>query len=140
MKFKDYLNESDYIFESNSQSFLKSIIIPLVKMPYDKVVKLLKDKTKEFVKELKNNGLENEFLKIVNKHSKTSYKSLDEFLRLDENLNESFKDFWELFKVEGWMAISIFPTLQMWFEFDKLLTGMDFTDLNFKKIGVYGTF
>jgi hypothetical protein len=45
-----------------------------------------------------------------------------------------------MFKLEGWGAVAIFPTLSIWFEIDRLLDGVAVTDLNFKKIVVYGTF
>jgi hypothetical protein len=53
-------------------------------------------------------------------------------------LNEDFKHYWNWFKDQTWPALTIFPTLQIWFEIDSLLDGAGITDLNFKKIVIYG--
>ena len=133
MKFIQYLNEKDK--KSTIKPFLKS----LWDMGFNKAKTLLKSSYKELLKVINDNNLEDDFLKIINKHLKSNYKSMNQLSKLhEETLNEDFKNFWEMFKSEGWPAISIFPALSLWFEFDKLLDGAGLSDLNYKKVSVYG--
>ena len=101
----------------------------------------LKKSFNSFIKLLKDNNVEDKFLRIFNKQFKTNYKSLDKIQSLKENeeLNEDWKNFLRFWKGETYPALSIFPTLQIWFEVDNLLNGVGIMDLNWKKIAIYGT-
>jgi hypothetical protein len=119
----------------------KSLISTLSKSTYGKAKVLMKNSFNDMLKKVKEYGIEDQFLQIINKNLKTKYKSLNDLSRLKEDeLNEDFSNFWKMFKLEGWSAVAIFPTLSIWFEIDKLLDGVGIADLNFKKIVVYGTF
>lgn len=135
MKFKQYLDEG------SMKSVTKSILSTLKNISYDKAKKSMKGSFDKMIKLLKDNNIDGEFIQIINKNLKTNYKSLNDLSRLrEEALNEDFSNFWKMFKLEGWGAVAIFPTLSIWFEIDRLLDGVAVTDLNFKKIVVYGTF
>jgi len=133
MKFKQYINEAKF----NPKALIQS----LSSMTYDKAQSVMKDSFKSMIKIFKDNGLEDEAVILINKKLKTNYKNLSSILLLKEDMvNEDFSNFWKMFKMEGWGAVAIFPTLSLWFEFDKLLDGVGIADLNYKKIVVYGTF
>ena len=86
-----------------------------------------------------DNDIEAPFLKIINKHLKTNFKTIKQLQMLKEdNLNEDFKHFLQFWKGESYPAVSIFPTLQIWFELDNLLSGANIMDLDWKRIAIYG--
>ena len=133
MKFQQYLNEAKF----NPKTLIKT----LSSMTYDKAQSVMKDSFKSMIKIFKDNGLEDDAVKLINKKLKTNYKNLDSISALKEDMiNEDFSNFWKMFKMEGWGAVAIFPTLSLWFEADRLLDGVGLADLNYKKIIVYGTF
>lgn len=120
------INRTISTIKDYADSKLKSIL----KSSFDKLVKLLQD-----------NNIEQEFLDIINKQFKMRYKSLKDLQSLKESnelLNEDWKNFLKFWKSETYPALSIFPTLQIWFQIDKLLDGANITDLDWKKIAVYG--
>lgn len=92
----------------------------------------------------KEDGKEEELLKLLNKSFKTNFKDLSDISRKvpifeTKNLiNEDFKHFWQYFKFESWPILTIFPSLQVWFEIDKLLFGSG--DMDEKKLAFYGSF
>ena len=53
-------------------------------------------------------------------------------------IHEDFKHFIQFWKAESYPALAIFPTLQIWFQIDKLLDGAGIRDLDWKKIAIYG--
>jgi hypothetical protein len=89
-------------------------------------------------------GREDEFLSLLNSGFHSSFKNLSDISRkvpifeTKDIINEDFKRFWEFFKFESWPILTIFPSLQVWFEIDKLLFGNG--DINEKKLAFYGTF
>ena len=100
--------------------------------------KVLKSSYDKFMKMIVDKGIEKEFLQIINKQFKTSYKSVKQLNKLKEsNMNEDFKHFLGFFKGEFYPALSIFPTLQIWFQIDNLLDGVGIRDLDWKRIGIY---
>lgn len=118
-------------------------ISPLKKMAPEKVKKELKDSWKKFSETIsKEPELEKMVLNLINKKMKTNYKSLNQIgqqsIKESVELNEDFKHFWEWFEEQKWGAISIFPTLSIWFELDKLIDNFDLSSLNFKRIAIYG--
>jgi hypothetical protein len=134
MRFKNYINESSI------KSIGKSLLMSIKNLSYDKARKLFKDNFNKFIKIIKDNGLEQQFLEILNKKTNKKISSLSSLINLNENiLNEDAKHFWGLFKMEGWPAISVFPALSLWFEFDKLVEGAGLDSLDIKKIMIYAT-
>jgi len=127
--------QSNQLNESNVIKIFKD----LKKMSNNKVKTILKDSFKKFSDMLIQNNLESQFLNIFNKHFKTNYKSLKQVNSLKESiLNEDFKNFLKFWKSETYPALAIFPTLQIWFQIDKLLDGVGLMDLDWKKIAIYG--
>ena len=131
MQFQQYLNES----------VITKFIKPLKKLDFGKAKRLLKDNFNDMIRAIEDNGLEDRFLKLINKHLNTNYTSIKSLKKLHENeqnkINEDFKHLWDVFKIEGWPAISVFPALSLWFEFDKLFSGVGLSDLNWKKVAFY---
>jgi len=107
MRFKHYLNESN-------MSRGKSLIMSIKSLSYDKAKSIFKDNFNKLIKLIKDNGLEQQFIEILNKKTNKKFSSLSSLTKLNEDtLNEDFKHFWGMFKMEGWPAISIFPALQV---------------------------
>ena len=120
-----------------------------------KIIKQVISAPEKFKKELKSNfnkmidiiqdmGIENEYFYVVNSDTKLAKKKLKSIttlksLRESQNINEDFKNFLKFWKSETYPALAIFPTLQIWFELDKLLGNAGLADLNYKKIFIYGT-
>jgi hypothetical protein len=103
-------------------------------------LKVLKNSWIELSKIIEENDKEDEFLNIINSNFGTSYRSIKQIKsqKVQESLNEDFKHYWDWFKDQTWPAISIFSSLSIWFEIDKLLGDALISDLNFKKIIIYG--
>ena len=80
-----------------------------------------------------DNDLKKEFNKILSKHKIKNFDRLQE-----DTINEDFAHFWDWVKGESWPALTIFPTLQIWFELDKLFDAFDLSSLNYKKMLFYG--
>lgn len=129
MRFKQYLNEGS----------IKNILSGIGKMSSGKMKTVFKKSFDKMIKIIIDNNIESDFLNIINKNLKTNYKSLKQLQALKEsNLNEDFKNFLTFWKGETFPALSIFPTLQIWFEIDKLFSGVNIVDLDWKKMAVYG--
>ena len=130
MRFQKYLNES----------LVDNLIKPIKKFTAEKAKKFLKQKWNELQKIIKDQGIEADFLKIINKNLKTNYKSLDQINNetLSESyLTEDFTHFWNYFKDNTFPALSFYPALTIWLELDKIFDG---GSINLQKIGVYGVF
>ena len=132
MEFNYYVQ----INENKTSDLIKKIIQSPMK--YKTVLQKNFDR---MIRIINNNDLEEQFLAIINKQFKTHYKSLKELQNLKEGvITEDWKHFLQFWKGETYPALSIFPTLQIWFEVDKLLDGVNLADLNWKKIVIYGLF
>lgn len=106
-----------------------------------KVKKVLKQSLDKFYRLLQDYDLEKNFLAIINKQfPEKKIKSLKKLAVLKEGLiYEDFKNFLMFWKSETYPALAIFPTLQIWFQLDKLLDGAGIKDLDWKKIAIYAT-
>lgn len=124
---------SEYIDESVIDKYKKVIL----SMSNNKVESFLLSYFKKFKKLVKKAGVEKEVVAVINKHLRTNYKSLTDISILGEGM---FQDYVEWMKDQLIPAVSIFPTLQIWFEIDKILDGVAIADLNYKKIVIYGLF
>lgn len=105
-----------------------------------KLKSVLKSSFEKFSDIIVGHGLEDAFLSIINKQFRTNYKSMGQLQALkesDEKLNEDWVNFLKFWRGEVYPALSIFPTLQIWFQIDRLLDGANITDLNWKKMAVY---
>lgn len=130
----------EFLIEANDNSFLLKTINRLKKLNPNKIKQKLLDSFKQLTDLVKEEEKEDDFLSILNKRLNTNFSSMDDLIKSklkEDVLNEDWKNFTKLFKMEFWPVLTIFPSLQLWFEFDKLLN----TDksLDFKKIAIYGT-
>jgi len=133
MRFRQYMNES---------SVISKAVDKIKKLPFKKVKKLLQSSWDKFYKTIsKHPELEDKIIKLLNRKTNIkvkSLKSLDKMKLQESNeLNEDWKHFWEWFGDQGWGALSIFPTLSIWFEIDNFLNVYDFADVDFRRIGIY---
>ena len=138
MRFQNYIEES--AARGGVQRYFKE----LRKMPPAKAEKTMKNSWKELSNELKVRVLEDDAVKIINKHLKTNYKRLSEIdndaiKKLPSiNLNEDFKNYWKIIKNEAFPTLAFYPALTAWLELDKLLAGSG--DFDGTKFGVYAMF
>jgi hypothetical protein len=144
MRFQNYINES--AAKGGLQKYFKE----LKKMPAKKVEQTLKNSWKDLSNILKDRLLEDDAVKIINKHLKTNYKRLKEIdtakiakiptkkVYEELMLNEDFAHFWQRVKDEAFPALSFYPALTAWLEIDKLLSGTG--DFSGYKFGVYALF
>lgn len=114
MKFKQYLNEGS--IKSIAMSLIKDILkfdFKMARVTLKKSLQSLIDFTQS--DQFKANpNLEVKTLKIINSKMKTNFKSFNDLKKLHENeLNEDLGNFWKMFKIESWPALSVFPTLSI---------------------------
>jgi len=112
----------------------------LKKMGANKIKQVLKQSFNNFYQLLQDHDIEKDFLKIFNKQfPEKKLSSLKKLATLREGvIYEDFKHFLQFWKSETYPAMAIFPTLQIWFQVDKLLDGVGIRDLDWKKIAIYG--
>jgi len=131
MKFEKYL-----IAEGVLDSALRSIkgksanaVKKIFSSAWEKLVQIIKDK-----------GLEKDALRIINRHSGGSFRSLDSVskgkIQEGTELNEDFAHWWKWMKDNAWPAGAIFSSLQIFFELDKLIFGGAPADM--RKLVAYG--
>jgi len=138
----------NYIEESAAKGGLQKYFKELRKLSASKAEKKLKMSWKELSNVLKDRLLEDDAVKIINKHFKTNYKRLSEIDNAkiaklptnkiyEELILEDFKHYWDFIKNEAFPALSFYPALTAWLEIDKLLSGADFNGMKF---GIYAMF
>jgi len=143
MKFRDYINESA------SRGGIQKYFKELKRMSAPQAEKKLKTSWKELSYILKDRMLEDDAIKIINKHFKTNYKRLSEIDNAkiaklptknvyEELLVEDFKHYWELIKSEAFPTLSFYPALSCWLELDSLLKATG--DFDGTKFGIYALF
>ena len=135
----NYYNE----LNENVIGMVTKIIKQVISAP-EKFKKELKSNFNKMIEIIQDMGIEDEYVYIVNSDTKLAKKKLRNIavlksLKESQNVNEDFKNFLKFWKSETYPALAIFPTLQIWFELDKLLNGVGIADLNYKKIFIYGT-
>lgn len=139
MRFENYINESDLINEGIFVDVLKKI----KNKSSDYVKKLFKKSWENFSKIIKDNDIESDVLKVINKHLKTNYKSLEQLDKLkltEDKLNEDFAHYWHLLKQEAFPTLAFWPALKIWLEIDKLFGKSGVDVVNVKMIVVYAIF
>jgi hypothetical protein len=121
-----------------NENVVSKIISDIIKTP-ERFKKTMKDAFNKLTQVIQDNGLEKPFLQIINKNTKMKISSLKQLqsLKESEQLDEDFKNFMRFWKGETYPALSIFPTLQIWFQVDKLIDGAGIMDLDWKKISIY---
>lgn len=133
MRLEKFIDE-DVLIENIIINNLKK----LFSKPAKKVMMTFQDSFRKFIKIVRQNGVEDDVLKILNKHAGKSYKNLEQILKLkpltEEKLNEDWEHFWNTIKSEAFPSLSFYPALQIWLEIDKLIKG---SDASIKVIAVY---
>lgn len=134
MRFNNYLQE-------NINENLVTKCLTKIKNKSDNILKkLFLDKWKELTQYLKDNNLENDALKIINKHMKTGFSSLDIITKTNikesKEINEDLKHWWMFVKSEAFPALSFYPVLKCFLELDKLITDPGSADI--KTMIIYG--
>ena len=134
MRFKEY------IATEINENFVTNVIQKIKNKTAKSVIDLFKNSFKKFVKYLEDNSLENQFLKIINKHMKTNFNSLSSItkknIKESKNLNEDLKHWWMFVKSEAFPALSFYPVLKCFLELDKLVISPSSVDV--KTMIVYG--
>jgi len=124
MRLENFINE-DILIENIIINNLKK----LFNKPAKKVIMTFQDSFRKLINIAKKNDIENDLLKILNKHAGKNYKSLEQILKgkpiTEEKLNEDWAHFWETVKSEAFPSLSFFPALNIWLEIDKLIKGSD---------------
>ena len=132
-----------YMIESAAPGGVQKYFNKIQKMPPNKAERFMKNSWKELSTILKSRLLEDDAIKIINKHLGTNYRRLSEIDKdvvkalPSVSVNEDLKHYWDFVKSEAFPTLSFYPALTAWLELDKLLSGGDF---NSYKFGVYGLF
>jgi len=134
MRLEKFIDE-DILIENIIMKNLKK----LFNKPAKKVMMIFQDSFRKFIKIIRQNDVESEVLKILNKHAGKNYKSLEQILKSkplteSEELNEDWTHFWDTIKTEAFPALSFYPALTAWLEIDKLIKG---SDASIKAIVIY---
>jgi len=136
MRLENFINE-DLLIENIIINNLKK----LFNKPAKKVMMTFQDSFRKFIKIVRQEDIEDDILKILNKHAGKSYKSLDQILKskplTEEKLNEDWTHFWDLIKGEAFPSLAFYPMLQVFFEVDNLIKG---SGVDIKRVIVYGIF
>jgi hypothetical protein len=136
MRLKNYIEETplNENIIKNMLDKLKTKSISSVENTFRnawlKISTLLKDK-------------EPEVLRVINSKLGTNFRSFDEIskikvIRENEEINEDWKNYWELLKSEGFPTLAFYPALTAWMEIGKLLEPDH--NVNWTKFGVYALF
>ena len=86
---------------------------------------------------------ESEVLRIINSKFGTDYRTFDQISKQkpiteSNEINEDFKHYWELLKMEGFPTLAFYPALTAWIEIGKILDPE--MNVNWMKFGVYALF
>ena len=108
-----------------NKSVLMKIVNTLFSKSYGKVKMTLNKAAKDSIVYLKKNGLEDEAIDIINKNLNTNYNNIGQLVSksIKESVNEGFSDWFKELKTNGYNALSFYPLLTMFLEFDKLIKG-----------------
>lgn len=130
-RFIEYLNEG----------MLNRTLNKLKLLNPKEAKRVLRSAWGDLKKFLEENDKEDDFLQIINTQMGTTFRTLSHIdkqkMQEEKEINEDFAHFWEFFTDQLFPATSIFPTLQLWFQVDRLLDGLG-ADLDFKRIAIYG--
>jgi len=133
MRLENFINE-DVLIENIIINNLKK----LFNKPAKKVMMTFQNSFRKFIKIIRQNDIEDDVLKILNKHAGKNYKSLEQILKskplTEDKLNEDWAHYWDLIKGEAFPSLSFYPALQIWLEIDKLIKG---SDASIKVMAVY---
>ena len=123
------------------ENWVRDAIKKVTDLSSKKAKKMMRDSWNKLKEMVQNQGVEKEFIRIINKHLNTNLRSLSDLDRKkigeSEELNEDFTHYWQWIKDNAFPTLVIFPGLQIFFELDKIIDG-DTPD--FKKMIVYAIF
>ncbi len=127
-----------FIINENLMDKTKSL---LQRLDITKTLKFLKSEFDVFVDEVRNAGIEDEVVSLINKYFGTRYRSLSQIERQTireskEVLNEDLAHWWEVVKSEAFPTLAFYPALTIWLDIDKLFAGQD---INIKKTVIYAS-
>lgn len=124
MRLENFITE-DVLIENIIMNNLKK----LFSKPAKKVIMTFQDSFRKLINIAKQNDIEDDMLKIFNKHAGKNFRSLEQILKTkpitEEKLNEDWSHFWDTIKAEAFPSLSFYPALQIWLEVDKLIKGGD---------------
>lgn len=129
MRFKKYLDFGKYIE-------------PLMRLSSKNIKKKLKSSWEQFEDMVsKEPELEEKILQLINKKTGSRFRSLSQVskkhIKESAELNEDLQHFFDWFADQGWGAVSIFPTLSLWFEVDSLFDEFALSSIDFRRVIVY---
>ena len=130
--------------ESAASGGVQKYFKKLVKMKPGKAEKLMKKSWSDLSTILKSRLLEDDAVKIINKHLGTKFRRLIEIDKAaiaslpSVRMNEDLKHYWDFIKGEAFPALSFYPALTAWMELDKLISSTG--DFDGTKFGVYALF
>lgn len=127
MRLENYLNEKTLLTES---AFFQKLLKKIGNKSTGTVKKFFRSNWIKLANIIKKQGVENDALQIINRHLKTSFRSLDQISKgviKESKMDEDFKHYWEFMKDEAWPTLSFWPALQVWLQIDGLLKGSDFS-------------
>ncbi len=145
MRFENYLNES-----ITKNMISKFLLKGLKGFAINKALNFLEKKWEEAVELLEKYEVEDEALTIINGIFKTRFRSLDDInrqqlrrllpeeIKIEKNINEDLKHWWEMIKDEGFPTLSFYPAFNAWIELGKLFDGADAVD--WTRLSVYSAF
>ena len=132
MRFETYLEDEPILTENMMRNMLQKLkgkaasgAKKVFKNAWDKLSKTLEP-------------VEDDVLQIINKNfgtNFTSFKQISNERVSEEQLDEDWKHWWEMVRMEGFPTLSFYPALTAWIEIGKVLEP-DMA-VNWKKFGAY---
>jgi len=153
MEFNYY--EQEQVNEVRIVTVIFKVLKEIKRWGDNKLKEMLKIGFDDFMSIIEEHKLERRFLKLINMQFGTQYTSIDRLRKLkltapvkepgeelepvseSNMLNEDWRSFLKFWKGETYPALAIFPTLQIWFQLDRLLDGAHLVDLDYRKMGIY---
>lgn len=122
MRFQNYVEDKPII----NENIFSNLISKVSNYSYNKLKKLFKKSWIAVADAIRTTGKEDQILAVINSKLNTNYRSLDKItnakINESENLNEGWKQFWDVISAEGFFNLKFFPALQVWFELANILT------------------
>jgi hypothetical protein len=121
---------------------IKDIVNRLGRMPWDTAKKFLKQKAREFVAFAKDDPYidENNVLRIINTRFGTHFSDVNSIFAKGlvesvDRVDEGLKDWWNEAAKNMYGALSFYPLLTAFLEFDKIIKGTG--DANIRSMVIY---
>lgn len=124
------------------ESWVKDVVSSLKRFDPRKAKSAFKESWNKLKEIVKDQGKEDEFLRIISKHLNVRASSLEQLEKKkvseSQYLGEDFKHYWEWVKDNAFPTLLIFPGLQIFFELDSLIDNPG--DVDIKRIIIYAVF